>query len=375
MYKQWAEKATERALNKLRLTSDKIGARFPQIENDGIYNDEPPHGWTNGFWPGTLWLASILTKEEKFKTIACEIEQKMDTALDGFQELNHDVGFMWLLSSGANYAITKNEKSKLRLLKAANILVGRFNLKGGFIRAWNADRYGWAIIDGTMNLPLLYRAAYETGDPRFSHIAESYADTVVRDFIRPNGSSGHIASFNPESGEFIEFLRGQGYAADSAWARGNSWAIYGLALAYRHLKKEIYLDTAKKVADFIIAHLPEDKVPYWDYLAPITENTPRDTSAAACTACGFLELSKHLYGEEGEKYRREAYLILKALSDNYFIADESNQAMLGGGTVDFVSGIGIDKGLIYGDYFYLEGLSRLADNDAILWYDNIKDYC
>ena len=111
----------------------------------------------------------------------------MDRCFEEFYGLHHDVGFMWLPTSVANYKVTKNPESRKRALHAANLLAGRFNLAGGFIRAWNDvedyDTRGWAIIDCMFNIPLLYWASEETGDPRFKQIAMKHADTAMTAFV------------------------------------------------------------------------------------------------------------------------------------------------------------------------------------------------
>ncbi len=296
----------------------------------------------------------------------------MDEALDRYELLHHDVGFMWILSSGANYKLSGDKKSRLRLLKVSNYLAGRFNIKGNFIRAWNRN-IGGAIIDCLMNLTLLYWAANETEDPRFAHIAEAHINTVLKYFVRSDGSVNHIVLFNPETGEFIESLAGQGSAADSAWSRGAAWAIYGLALAYRYFKSEEMLMCCKKVANFFLANLPEDYVAHWDFRVERTEETPRDTSAAACAACGLLELSKHLPRAESDMYSEKAYLILKSLTENYAnLDDDAQQSILRCGTGNFPANENVNVGLIYGDYFYMEGISRMAGNDKIFWYTESK---
>lgn len=370
-HKQWAEQTMNRILKKLETTAPAIGARFPHASPDGVYDNKGAQWWTNGFWPGILWMGYQQTKNEQYAEIAKEIERKMDVVLDEFDLVDHDAGFIWLLSAGANYMINGGKDSRCRLLKAASFLASRFNLKGNFIRAWNAHT-GWAIIDCAMNLPLLYWASNELGDPRFSQIAEAHANTVLNYFLRPDGSVNHVLSFDPESGAFIESISGQAAAADSAWSRGTAWALYGLALAYRHLHSEEMLAGCKKVANFFLANLPEDHVAHWDFRVERTPDTPRDTSAAACAACGLLELAQFLPEAEGNMYKEKAYLILRSLTDNYSNLDHVDQAMLRGGTSHFPANSGVNVGLIYGDYFYMEGVSRLMGNKDIFWYSSPK---
>lgn len=93
-------------------------------------------------------------------------------------------------------------------MHAANLLAGRFNPVGKFIRAWNqvpgSDTRGWAIIDCMFNICLLYWASEESADPRFRQIAMMHADTVMENFIRPDGSVCHIVEFDPETGVMVK---------------------------------------------------------------------------------------------------------------------------------------------------------------------------
>ena len=107
---------------------------------------------------------------------------------------------------------------------------------------------------------------------------------------------------------------------------------------------------------------------HWDFRVERTPETPRDTSAAACAACGLLELAKHLPETEAAVYAEKAYLILRSLTENYSNLENENQALLREGTSHFPAGAGVRVGLIYGDYFYLEGISRLLGNEEIFWY-------
>ncbi|KHF34800.1 Unsaturated chondroitin disaccharide hydrolase [Paenibacillus sp. P1XP2] len=255
---EWLEEAWSKALDKTRLNASRIGAAFPHASHGGQYTREQPYWWTAGFWPGLLWLMYNDCGDAKFKEICETCEDRLDEVLDGFARLDHDLGFMWTLTSVASHKLTGKEISKIRALKAANYLAARFNLKGRFIRAWNPwfegeDNRGWAIIDCAMNMPLLFWASHATGDPRYKHIAEAHMDTVLEHFIRPDGSIYHIVRFDPDTGVFVEGVGGQGYDADSAWSRGNAWAIYGLALAYHHTGKTAYLHAAQKAAQFFLA--------------------------------------------------------------------------------------------------------------------------
>jgi unsaturated chondroitin disaccharide hydrolase len=357
----WLSEAWSKTMVKIEQTSKTIGANFPHVSKEGKYDYTQPHGWTAGFWPGLLWLSYRDTQREALLRIAEECETKMDIGIEEYAGLHHDVGFMWSLSSVANYKLTGNPASKLRALKAAAYLASRFNLRGHFIRAWNEENWksekgngGWVIIDCMMNLNLLFWASQEIKDPRYKHIAMAHADTVLKEFIREDGSTYHIVQFDPEIGQRVGELGGQGFASESAWARGAAWAIYGLALCYQYTKEDRYLQASKKVAHFFLANLPEDSVPYWDFRLPTQEAAPRDSSAAAIAASGMLLLATLLPVEEGRLYESSAKRIVKSLCDHYTVWDTSDEAILQHGTGHWPANKNIDVGLIYGDYYFEE---------------------
>lgn len=371
--KQWIDQAWDKVVEKVNRTSKRIGVTFPHLSINGTYNDDKKAFWIKGFWSGLLWNIYKETKNESLKEIAVSIEEELDMVLNGFYGLHHDVGFVWSLTSVAQYKLLHNEDSKRRALIAASHLAGRFNIKGNFIRAWNdkqggdMDNRGWAIIDCSMNLPLLYWASETTGDPRFKHIAMAHADTVLKEFIREDGSVNHIVCFDPETGERIKALGGQGYSPDSAWSRGASWAIYGMALSYRYTGEKRYLEGAKKAAHFFIASLPEDYVPYWDLRAPIEEDMARDSTAASCAASGLIEISRLVDESEKKIYIDWAEKIIKSLYENYGAWDTEEEALIIKGTCSYPAGAGINVPIIYGDYFFTEALSKLKGNTELFW--------
>lgn len=361
---KWVDKAWNDIVNKINRTSKRIGDTFPHVSLEGQYSSERPGWWTAGFWPGLLWMIYQDTKDEELAKIAISLEEKLDEPLHKFTGIHHDVGFMWFPSAVAQYKLRGTEESKRRGLIAASHLAGRFNLKTRLIRAWTEEVYpdgqGVAIIDCMMNLPLLYWASEETGDPRFKHIAMAHADRTEKEFIRPDGSVSHIMKFDPETGELIESQAGQGYGPDSAWSRGVAWAIYGMALSYRYTKEQRYLEAAKRAAHFFLANLPEDQMPLWDFRAPIVENMGYDSSAAACAASGLLEIAQWVKANETKMYQDAAVRITKALYEQHGAWDDENEeALILKGTVKFSTNNYVNTPIIYGDYFFVEAVGRL----------------
>ena len=368
---QWLDGTYQRLTAKISAECDRVGGSVVYIPTDGHYIDlKTPTGlywWCNGFWPGMLWLTYHATGDEKFRQAAETIEKRLDDAIAGYEGLHHDVGFMWTLSALADYRLTGNKESRKRALHAANLLAGRYNPRVKFLRAWNMDRAGWTIADTMMNLPLLYWATDEIGDPRFAFIARDHADTCSRVTVREDGSSYHISIMDPNNGEILERRGGQGFAEESSWSRGQSWIVYGYALSYLHTKDKRYLDIAKQAAHYFISNLAvNDWLPLCDFRAP-AEPLLYDSTAGAIAACGFLEIAEHVDEYEKPLYRTAALKVLKAMEEHFCNWDNSVDGILEYGSKAYHDETERHVSIIYGDYFFTEAIMRLKDKGFPIW--------
>lgn len=113
------------------------------------------------------------------------------------------------------------------------------------------------IIDCLLNLPLLYWASDETGDPKYRDIAEKHIHTAVANVIREDYSTWHTFFFDMKTGAPDHGATCQGYRDGSAWARGQAWGVYGMALAYRYTGRKEYIDLFRHVTEYFLAHLPK----------------------------------------------------------------------------------------------------------------------
>ena len=259
----FAYSIADKLITKYRYVAERAGDKIPYTAVNGVFDNWTEKNicwWTNGFWGGLMWQLYSATGEDIYKKRAEKIEELLDADFMISMGLDHDNGFKWLPTSGADFTLTGREASLNRLILAADNLLGRFNIAGNFFRAWNDDdgtRAGWAIIDCMMNLPLLYRASDYLSDPRYRHAALRHADTAMKYFVREDGSVNHIVEFDPETGEFVKTQGGQGMETGSTWTRGEAWAVYGFTLSYMHTGLRKYLDTARKCADFFIKAMGE----------------------------------------------------------------------------------------------------------------------
>ena len=375
-YKAWADEKWEKAVVKLRAEAERHTNEIPYIPGeDGMYTDMVASGraswWTNGFWGGMMWLMYQGTKEEIFAQTARNSEKLLDQVLAKHSCLDHDVGFLWHITAGANYRLNGDEEGKNRALLAASMLASRFNDAGRFIRAWNGpwngeDTHGWAIIDCMMNIPLLYWASRELDDDRFKYIAMAHADTTMENHVRPDGSVNHIMVYDHKNGGVLGVKGGQGYDENSAWSRGQAWAIYGFVLSYIHTGKKEYLDTAKKVANFFIASVCDDWLPKSDLIAP-EEPVIYDTSAGTCAACGMLEIAKCVPENEGRKYVRAAMNILMAIEERFCDWNPSKDSIVQMGSELYHVNGNPHRALIYADYFFVEALYKIKELGPLFW--------
>ena len=120
------------------------------------------------------------------------------------------------------------------------------------------------------------------------------------------------------------------------------------------------------MANYFLSHLPEDKVPYWDFRSTPDLQWVKDASASACVASGLMELS-NLLEDEAEKnfYKKQGMEILKALYDIRFDNEPNSQAMILGGTVNCLKKRHINVPIIYGDFFFTEGLLKAQNKKGI----------
>ena len=325
----------------------------------------PIDDWCSGFFPGSLCYLYQLTNDKSWLLQS----KRFTEALDSIQYLtwHHDVGFM-IGSSYLNiYRLNPNKAYKKAIIQTAKSLCTRFRKKAGVIQSWNVDRgwqskRGWTcpvIIDNMMNLELLFEATRLSGDSTYWKVAVSHANKTLENQFRKDGSCYHVVDYDPNNGAVLHRQTAQGYADNSAWARGQAWAVYGYTVCYRYTHDRKYLDQAVKTLNFVMQNpnLPDDLIPYWDFDAPNIPNEPRDVSSAACIASALYEMNNYL---PDNGYTSLADRIIRSLSSPEY------RAPLGkNGCFLLMHSVGsiphnneIDVPLNYADYYCLEALTR-----------------
>lgn len=360
-----------------------VKGKFPLYTENGkwVFSDSP--NWFAGFTAGELWYMYDMTGEEEYKTRAL---RQCDNLIQYAGLSNtHDLGFIFFNSCVKAYRHTGIIKYKNAAVKAAKMLLKRFNKNGNFIRAWgelvSSDREGLMIIDTMMNLELLFWAAEETGDYSFYDAAYKHAITCMRQHIRKDFSSYHVVEFNPENGEVVKKKTHQGYGDETTWARGQAWGIYGFALAYKYTNDPRFLNVSEKMADYFVNRLPDDFVPYWDFELK-GNSVPRDASAAAIAASGMFLLSDLApVKTDCEKYFAFAKKITSSLSTNYLFTTSSRaneDGILLHTVYNYAKGWGVDESFPCGDFYFIECVNRVSnyekEENFILLKEPREDY-
>lgn len=392
LFEDYAEISGEEVEKALAFSTCQVVKNLPEFTDkfqkayseNGFYQPIENNYWTTGFWTGEIWLSYEYAKEnnaadaEKLKAAGeVQVNSFLNRIDKKIEVDHHDMGFLYSPSCVAAYKLTRNVKGKEAAIKAADQLITRYHPVGEFIQAWgpmDAPENYRLIIDCLLNLPLLYWASGETGDSKYREIAEKHIHTAIKNVIREDYSTWHTFFFDIKTGAPNHGATCQGYRDGSAWARGQAWGIYGCALAYKYTKREEYITLFKNVTQYFLEHLPKDMVPFWDLEFTDADAQPRDSSSASIAACGMLEMIKSMGEEDAAVYRKYARQLMKSLYDNYAVKDSavSNGLVLHStysnhSPYNTCNHYGVDECNSWGDYFYMEALTRLHKDWNLYW--------
>jgi unsaturated chondroitin disaccharide hydrolase len=329
---------------------------FPHVTEQGKWSCTPDGVWTGGFWAGLLWLAAErMPTERRSKLARSFTDRLLPRASDTH---NHDLGFMFFPSAIKGWQLTGEERYRQAAMNAARALAGQFNARGGFIPGWGffggEDWSGSVLIDTLMNLPLLVWAVQQGGPADLMEVVRRHADTALGNHLRADGSVSHVFKFDPANGKPLGAATYQGLSADSAWARGQAWALTGLAILANMTGEQKYRAASERIAARFVSSLPEGLVPPWDFSAAGADQ-PRDSSAGAIASFGMLKLYQ-LTG--APHYHETASRLLHTLAVT--CANRSGEGgLLLHATADLPHGLGVDESTMYGDFYYLKSLLAL----------------
>jgi unsaturated chondroitin disaccharide hydrolase len=317
--------------------------------------------WTGGFLAGMMWQFHRRTGDAAWRQRAEHYSKLLEHRQHDRNV--HDLGFIFLSTYLPWYELTGDETLHQVLIQAGRTLAMRFKERGQYLCSFVGPQS--LFIDIMMNVPIIFYAANETGDAELRRIADAHCRTTRDRLVRADGSTAHEGVFDTETGEFLREDTHQGLQPDSAWARGLGWSLYGYSKCYGLTGEEEYLAVSNRNADYWIAHLPEDRVPYWDFHADLSLPPPRgaqkETSAGAIVASGLLDLAEQAKSQEHAiAYRTTALAMLDALVKPEYLAIDTPgwEGILKHGVYHTEKQLGVDESVMWGEFFFVEALTK-----------------
>ncbi len=356
--------AFEFVKQQLERISCLVGKGYPDYTEKGKWIIKGPDEWTAGYFPGMLWKVYDQTRQ----TVWLERARRWTEPIADFRNDERDLNFGLLFKPtfAEGYRLTADKRYRRIALDAAANYAKRYMPEGKYLCSWgrldDPKEQGYIIIDSLIDMSLLFWAAQEEFNPFLFEMAQNNSLTILRTAVRDDGSSIQVIELDSQTGWKRRDHHKQAFSVTSCWSRGQGWGIYAFPEIYRYTKDYRFLKAAQKMADYYVAHLPTDFVPYWDFRAPDIPNAVRDSSAASLAAAGLWNLAKLVTDPaRQEVYRQTAVKTIDSLTRNYMATGEAadNGRILLHGTLHKPAGIGVDESLIFGDYYYMEALLDL----------------
>jgi len=365
------------AEKQVAATSQQHPDYFPIYTEGGKWRHDKElwTDWCAGFYAGMMWQFHLRTGDDTWREKA-EHYSKLLEHRQHDRDV-HDLGFIFLSTYLPWYQLTGDKHLHDVLIQAGRTLAMRFKEKGQYLRSFVSDDS--LFIDIMMNVPIIFYAALETGDEELMRRAVNHCKTTEETIVRDNGSTAHEGLFDLDTGEFLKQTTHQGLRGDSSWARGLAWSLYGYSKCYQLTGDEQYLAVSMRNADFWIANLPEDKVPFWDFDADLSQPAPwgaqKETSAGAIAASGLLDLSRQTKDSaKAAQYKETALAMLDALVTPEYLAvnDEGWEGILKHGVYHTEKDLGVDESVMFGEYFFVEALTKVVRDKYPITYEGPK---
>lgn len=356
-----------------------IGVNFPQLTapdgswvllpaslSAGYQGEAWSHGnWFCGFWVGLLCASYLRTADKKYLGWMRERMQLVAPRAD--DPNTHDIGFIFDSSAIPAFHVTGDEWYAKLALRAAERLRARLvnTRSGSYIASWgpmsDVRARCSSAIDTMANLPLLYWAARYSGDGSFRLAAEAHAQMTAKGFIRQDWSTYHAVEYDTLTGTRVRGYTFQGFADESAWSRGQGWAIYGYVASYRETGKSEYLHIAEKLADYYLRRLDGRRIPPNDFDATGEDAKVLDTAAGAVVASALIELGRvHPDAVAARQWSTRGCDMLQALCEDAFANEDTHRGALKHSCYSRPHNEGVDSATMFGDFFFVEALCRVA---------------
>ena len=346
-------------------TAASAGEGFPHYADPRtkLWTWSPDGDWTGGYFNAMLWVGAATgpaAERGRWSGWARKFTERLRPRIASDSSSR---ALLFYYGAALGSILCSDRSARELALDAARALAAMYNPRAGVLPLGRSFEEvsnvgaGEAEIDMVQAVALLMWANRETGDDRFAAIAKSHARRHIEFCLRPNGSICQSASFDPQSGAMIRRYTHKGISDNSTWARAQAWGMLGWALSAQCCDDRSFLEPATMAANWWIAHVPPDRVAFWDFDDPAIPNTNRDTSATAIAAASMLKLSV-LVPDETQRgvLRANAEATVRALIENYL----GPEGGLWDGCFNKRIGLATQNELIWGTYYLFEALHVIA---------------
>jgi len=353
--------AFERVLRRVETTGTTVTDAFPHYADPatGWWTTSPAGDWTGGFWVGMCWLGAHVTGASRYREWARAWAERLRARVHSDTVFR---GFLFYYGALLGAVLLGEATAREIALAGARGWAASFNAKAGaFPLGAEAEEaanvgHGEANVDTVQGAALLVWAAREAGEPAWADMALRHARRHIEFCVREDGSVCQSASFDPATGRMIRRYTHKGVTDQSTWARAQAWAIVGYTLMHQWTKDREFLDVATRTADWWLAHVPTDRVAFWDFDDPAIPETNRDTSATAIVAASLLKLGALLPDQRGRVYAEAGTATVRALVERYL----DGRGILSHGCYNKRLKLATEHELIWGSYYLMEALAVLT---------------
>ena len=336
----WSE-AIERMLERIADTATRVGERFPHWADPetGEWTTTADGDWTGGYWLGMLWLAATATGDARYRVLA---ESSVGRLGDRVAARTVFKSFPFSYGAALGAVLHDAPGPRQAALAVARSLVHlyaptlRLIPLGGEAEEGAHVGSGETSIDSLQAAPFLFWAARETGDASLRDVATHHAESIIGLHLRPDGSFIQSSSLDPATGRLVRHYTHKGHSDTSVWGRAQAWGMLFSTQSYlADPSRRDWLDAAVRGADWWLAHVPADRVAFWDFDDPAIPRTERDTAATAIALAALLELGRVAPAEaDRARYRDAAEATARALVERHLTPTGAGDGRVPGMLVD-----------------------------------------
>lgn len=367
--------AIQQVISRIDDTARRIGEKFPHWAHtdSGDWVTTEDGDWTGGYYVGMHWLALKVRPDAGIEARAQRLAERI-----GSRSEQHSVFKSFPVYYGSAIGAMLGDRPKLRenALACAKSLVKMYDPVLGLIPLGSQAEEGAHIgagetsIDSMQTAPFLYWAAREAGDPAMRDVAFHHADRIVGLHLRADDSFIQSSSLDPKSGELRRHYTHKGISDASTWGRAQGWGMLFSTMSYLHDRTQTHwLESAMRGADWWMAHVPADRIAFWDFDDPKIPDTERDSAATSIAVAALLRLATVAPAPKAKAYRLFAEETAAALVERCLTPVGANDRRAPGMLTNACFNkrpdarphdAGTNCEFIVGDYYFFESLLALA---------------